>query len=152
MERGNAETNRDELKQGEKMNMKRLYEKIILTAGNLIFLTQNAYAAEAGEIPQIGNLTGPATTTDVTKGLGIFSSLGQFIMDYSIHITIFMMVLALIVLSIRGSWARGNQKSEEASVCRYNMKGIIEDGIYVMAGLMFVFFILAPFVKTFIPQ
>jgi hypothetical protein len=116
-----------------------------------IILPGFASAAEPGAIPEIGNITGPSTTTDVTGGLGIFSKLGQFLMDYSIHIAVFVMVLAIVILSARGSWARSNQRSEEASESRSNTKGLIIDGVMTMAALMFVFFILAPFVKSFIP-
>lgn len=108
--------------------------------------------AAPGDIPEIGNITGPSNTQDVTEGLGIFSQLGGFIMTYAIHITIFIILLATVCLSARGSWARGNKKSEEASECRSNTKGLIEDGIYTLAALMFIFFILAPIVKSFIPS
>ena len=117
----------------------------------LTFLPGIVAAAEPGEIPGIGNITGPSTTQDVTEGLGIFAQIGKFLMNYGVHIAVFMVVLAIVVLSARGSWARSNQKSEEASACRSNTKGLIEDGIITMAALMFVFFILAPFVKSFIP-
>lgn len=131
--------------------IKTVINRAVLAAGSLPILVRNVLAAEPGKIPEIGNITGPSTTSDVTGGLGVFSELGQFLMDYSIHITVFVMVLAIVVLSARGSWARSNQKSEEASSSRSNTKGLIEDGIYTMAALMFVFFILAPFVKSFIP-
>lgn len=132
--------------------VKTVINRAVLAAGSLPILVSNALAAEPGVIPEIGNITGPATTTDITGGLGVFAQLGKFLMDYSIQIAVFVMVLAIVVLSARGSWARSNQKSEEASSSRSNTKGLIEDGIYTMAALMFVFFILAPFVKSFIPS
>lgn len=115
-----------------------------------VFLPGMASAAP-GDIPEIGNSTGPSTTEDVTGGLGIFSAMGKFVLEYAVHIAIFIMVLAAVILSWRGSWARSNNKVEEAKEVQVNTKGLILDGVYLMAALLFVFYILAPFVKSFIP-
>ena len=113
-----------------------------------ISLTDNKPAP--GAIPEIGSISAPANTTDVTAGLGIFSKIGQFFMDYTIHIAVFVSVLAIVVLSTRGSWARSNQKSEEAAESRRNMKELIQDTLWTIVALMVVFYIFAPFIKSFI--
>lgn len=128
------------------MNIKTLF---LLVIALMVF--PGFASAAPGDIPEIGDISGPSTTDDVTSGLGIFSGVGKFLMDYAIHITVFMMVLATVCLSARGSWARSNQKSEDASDARTNTKGLIIDGLATMAALMFVFFIMAPFIKSFVP-
>lgn len=116
-----------------------------------VFLSGFASAAP-GDIPEIGNITGPSTTADVTKDLGIFAAMGKFIMEYAVHIAVFIMTLATVSLSMRGSWARSNNKVDEAVDVQKNQKGLIVDGILTMAGLLFIFYILAPFVRSFIPS
>lgn len=116
-----------------------------------VFLPGFASAAP-GDIPEIGNITGPSTTADVTKDLGIFAAMGKFIMEYAVHIAVFIMTLATVFLSMRGSWARSNNKVDEAVDVQKNQKGLIVDGILTMAGLLFIFYILAPFVRSFIPS
>jgi len=123
----------------------------LLIASSLLFLIGGNALAAPGDIPDIGDISGPSNTDDVTSGLGIFSGVGKFLMDYAIHIAVFFMVLATVCLSARGSWARSNQKSDDASDARTNTKGLILDGLMTMAALMFVFFIMAPFIKSFVP-
>jgi hypothetical protein len=106
----------------------------------------------SGQIPQVGNLTAPTTSEDITGGLGVFADLGKFLLDYAVHIAIFIMILAVVVLSLRGSWARSNNKLDEAVDTQRNQKGLIVDGILAMFALLFIFYILAPFVKSFIPM
>lgn len=103
-----------------------------------------------GQIPKIGNISSPSTTGDVTSGLGIFADMGKFIMNYAVQIAIFVMVLAAVLLSLRGSWARSNNKPEEAADTQKNQKGLILDGILTLCALLFIFCIFAPFVKSFI--
>lgn len=133
--------------------MRKLFVKILIAFCVLFFLGNNALALsdEPGEIPQIGNITGPSTTNDITGNLGIFADMGKFILEYAIHIAVFVMVLAVVFLSLRGSWARSNNKLDEAVDTQQNQKGLIVDGIVAMAALLFIFYILAPFVKSFIP-
>ncbi|MDD4521700.1 MAG: hypothetical protein PHW84_01945 [Methanosarcina sp.] len=106
----------------------------------------------SGQIPQVGNLSAPTTSEDITGGLGVFADLGKFLLEYAVHIAIFIMVLAVVVLSLRGSWARSNNKLDEAVDTQRNQKGLIVDGILAMFALLFIFYILAPFVKSFIPM
>jgi len=106
----------------------------------------------AGKIPEIGNLSTPSTAEDITGDLGILSGLGDFIIKYAVQITIFVMVLAAVILNLRGSWARGNNNLDDAVTAQKNQKGLLEDGIYVMAVLLFIFCVFAPFVKSFIQQ
>ena len=107
-------------------------------------------AASTGAIPEIGSISAPANTTDVSEGLGIFSSIGKFAMDYAIHITVFSAVIVIVVLNARGSWARSNQRAEEASESRRNVKESIMDNIWTIIALMVVFYIFSPFIKSFI--
>ena len=108
------------------------------------------FAAATNEIPEVGNISAPANTTDVTEGLGIFSSIGKFAMDYAIHFTVFFAVMVIVVLNARGSWARSNQRSEEAAESRRNVKESIMDNIWTIIALMVVFYIFSPFIKSFI--
>ena len=107
-------------------------------------------AASTGAIPEIGSISAPANTTDVSEGLGIFSSIGKFAMDYAIHITVFCAVMVIVVLNARGSWARSNQRSEEASESRRNVKESIQDNMWTIIALMVVFYIFSPFIKSFV--
>lgn len=105
-----------------------------------------------GQIPEIGNINTPSSTEDITDGLGIFADMGKFILEYAVHIAIFIMVLAVVILSLRGSWARSNNKVDDAVDTQKNQRGLIIDGILAMGALLFIFYILAPFVKSFIPS
>lgn len=109
----------------------------------------NEIPATSG-IPEVGSISAPANTTDVTEGLGIFSSIGKFAMDYAIHFTVFFAVMVIVVLNARGSWARSNQRSEEAADSRRNIKESIMDNIWTIIALMVVFYIFSPFIKSFI--
>lgn len=109
-------------------------------------------SSKTGEIPEIGNINTPSSTEDITDGLGIFADMGKFILEYAVHIAIFIMVLAVVILSLRGSWARSNNKVDDAVDTQKNQKGLIIDGILAMGALLFIFYILAPFVKSFIPS
>lgn len=133
-----------------KCNTRKLILNFFLASCLLFSMAGNALAAE--DIPTIGNITGSTTTEDVTENLGIFAEMGQFILEYAVHIAIFVMVLAVVLLSLRGSWARSNNKVDEAVDVQKNQKGLILDGILTMAALLFIFYILAPFVKSFIPS
>lgn len=102
-------------------------------------------------MPEVGKISGPSTTQDITKDMGIFADMGKFILEYAVHIAIFIMVLAVVILSVRGAWARSNNKVDAAVDTQTNQRGLIIDGIYAMAALLFIFYIMAPFVKSFIP-
>lgn len=80
----------------------------------LFFSSVGSAANDTGEIPSIGNINGPATTADVTENLGVFAAMGKFILEYAVHIAIFVMVITVVLLSMRGSWARSNNKVDEA--------------------------------------
>jgi len=114
--------------------------------------TKENETTETGKIPEIGDISTPSTTEDITSGLGIFKDMGKFILEYAVHIAIFVMVLAVVILSLRGSWARSNNKVDDAVDTQKNQKGLIIDGILAMGALLFIFYILAPFVKSFIPS
>lgn len=133
-------------------NIKKATVNVFVSFCLLFLLGGNSLAVstDPGQIPEIGNITGPSTTTDITSNLGIFSAMGKFILEYAVQIAVFIMVLAAVVLSIRGSWARSNNKVEDAAHTQKNTKGLLEDGIITMAALLFIFYILAPFVKSFI--
>ena len=109
----------------------------------------NEIPATSG-IPEVGSISAPANTTDVTEGLGIFSSIGKFAMDYAIHFTVFFAVMVIVVLNARGSWARSNQRSDEAAESRRNVKEAIMDNVWTIIALMVVFYIFSPFIKSFV--
>lgn len=107
-------------------------------------------AAATNEIPELGGISAPANTTDVSEGLGIFSSIGKFAMVYAIHLSVFFAVMVIVVLNARGSWARSNQRSEDAAESRRNIKESIMDNLWTIIALMVVFYIFSPFIKSFI--
>jgi hypothetical protein len=123
----------------------------LLIASCLLFLMAGNVSAAPGEIPVIGDVSAPSNTGDVTEGLGIFSAVGKFMMDYAIQICIFFSVMVIIILNARGSWARSNQRSEEAAESRRNIKESIQDNGWTIVALMVVFFIFIPIVKSFVP-
>lgn len=127
-----------------KVNTKRA----LLTAGGALLTAKNALA---DAVPAVGKMNAPATTADITSGLGIFAEMGKFILNYAVQIAVFVMVLTVVVLAIRGSWARSNNKVDEATHVQKNQRDHIVDGIVTMAALLFIFYILAPFVKSFVP-
>lgn len=133
-----------------KYNTRKLILNFLIASCLLFSMAGNALAQE-NPIPEVGNITGPSTTEDITGGLGFLSALGKFILEYAVHIAVFIMVLATVLLSMRGSWARSNNKVDEAKDVQVNTKGLIMDGILTMAALLFIFYVLAPFVKSFIP-
>lgn len=93
----------------------------------------------------------PANTNDVVNNLGMFSDIGKFLLEYSIHIAVFIMVACAVWLSIRGSWARGNQKVDEAVHIRDNVKGLVIDGVFIMVALIILFNVVIPYIKGFVP-
>jgi len=121
---------------------------IIDSGGNV----KDNTAVDTGKIPEIGNIGTPSTTEDITEGLGIFADMGKFILEYAVHIAIFIMVLAVVILSLRASWARSNNKVDDAVDTQKNQKGLIIDACLAMMGLLVIFYIFAPFVKSFIPS
>lgn len=132
-----------------KFNRRKLALNFLIASCLIFSMAGNALAADE-DIPTIGNISGSTTTEDVTENLGIFAEMGEFILEYAVHIAIFVMVLAVVLLSVRGSWARSNNKVDDATDVQKNQKGLIVDGILTMAALLFIFYILAPFVKSFI--
>ena len=108
----------------------------------LTFLPGLVTALEGnGSIPEVGKISGPSTTQDITKDMGIFANMGKFILEYAVNLAIFVMVLAVVILSVRESWARSNNKVDDAVDTQKNQKGLIIDGILAMAALLFIFYI-----------
>lgn len=138
-----------------KVNTRSVINRVSLTGliVSCIFLIFAGSAAAApGDIPEIGklNTSSNSTADSITGNLGIFSELGEWILEYAVYIAIFVFALAIVILLARGSWARSRNKLEEAVDTQRNQQGLIVDGVLAMAALMFVFFVLAPFVKEFI--
>lgn len=134
-----------------KLNAKKLLKNIFSIACTFMFLAGSA-AAAPGDIPEIGKLNSTnATNADsITGNLGIFSELSAWILEYAVYIAIFVFALAIVILLARGSWARGVNKVDEAVDAQRNQKGLIMDGVLAMAALLFVFFVLGPFVRGFV--
>ena len=133
------------------MNLKKTILIFLIASSMLFLLAGNVSAAEQGVMPELDNITAPANTTDITSGLGLFSGIGQFLMNYAIQICIFFSVMVIVILNARGSWARSNQRSEEAAESRRNIKESIQDNGWTIVALMVVFFIFIPIVKSFVP-
>ena len=99
----------------------------VLLLFSIVFVnTALAVSDEPGQIPQVGNITAPSTTSDLTSNLGIFADMGKFILEYAVQIAVFIMVLAVVALSLRGSWARSNNKVDDAVEAHKNTKGLID--------------------------
>jgi heme/copper-type cytochrome/quinol oxidase subunit 2 len=122
----------------------------LLIASCLLFLMAGNVSAAPGDLPELGPMSAPANTTDVTSGLGIFSTIGKYILEYALQICIFMAVVVIVILNARGSLARSNQRSEEAAEIRRNVKESIQDNGWTIIALMVVFFIFIPIVKSFV--
>ena len=97
-----------------------------------------------------GNLTA-ANTGDVVNNLGLFADLGRFILEYAIHICVFFMLLCTIVISLKGHYARANQKPSEALEHRENLKGLVIDSVIVMLVLIVLFNVVVPYISSFVP-
>ena len=123
-----------------KLNTKRL----ILSAGGLLLLTGNAFALD-------GNISA-ANTNDIVNNLGLFSSIGKFILEYAIHIVVFCMVACTVVIYGKGLYARSNKKITEALEERENLKGLLIDSVLVMLVLIVLFGVVVPYISGFVPK
>lgn len=128
-----------------KLNTKRA----LLSAAGILLSAGNALAIDANITP--GNVT-PANTNTIVNNLGLFSSLGQFILEYGIHICVFFMVVCTIVIYGRGLYARSNKKINEALDERENLKGVIIDSVLVMLALIVLFNVVVPYISAFVPR
>lgn len=126
-----------------KVNTKRA----LLTLSGVLLSARNALAA--GDLAT-GNLTA-ANTGDVVNNLGLFADLGRFILEYAIHICVFFMLFCTIVISLKGHYARANQKPSEALEHRENMKGLVVDSVIVMLVLIVLFNVVVPYISSFVP-
>jgi hypothetical protein len=124
-----------------KLNTKR----VLLSAGGILLSASNALALD--------NTTDlkPANTNDIVNNLGLFSGLGQFILEYAIHICVFFMVVCTLVIYGKGLYARSNKKITEAIEERENMKGVIIDSVLVMLALIVLFNVVVPYISGFVP-
>ena len=125
--------------------MKSNTKRIILSAAGILLSAGNALA--------LNNTTDikPANTNDIVNNLGFFSGLGQFILEYAIHICVFFMVVCTIVIYGKGLYARSNKKITEALEERENMKGVIIDSVLVMLALIVLFNVVVPYISGFVP-
>lgn len=128
-----------------KVNTKRA----LLSAAGLLLSAGNALAA--GSTLAEGNITA-ANTDDIVNNLGLFSTLGQFIMEYAIHIVVFFMVICTIVIYGKGLYARTNKKVTEALEERENLKGVLIDSVIVMLVLIVLFNVVVPYITAFVPK
>jgi len=94
---------------------------IVLSAGNALALDGNLSAANTG---------------DIVNNLGLFLGLGQFILEYAIHIVVFFMVVCTVVIYGKGLYARTNKKVTQALEERENLKGLLIDSVIAMLVLI----------------
>jgi hypothetical protein len=123
--------------------MKHNTKRALLTLSGVLLSAKNALAAT-------GNLTA-SNTGDVVNNLGLFADLGRFILEYAIHICVFFMLLCTIVISLKGHYARANQKPSEALEHRENLKGLVIDSVIVMLVLIVLFNVVVPYISSFVP-
>jgi hypothetical protein len=128
--------------------MKRTTRKALLSAVGLTLSASNALAA--GGLTT-GNLTA-ADTGDIVNNLGLFSGLGQFILEYAIHIVVFFMVVCTVVIYGKGLYARSNKQVTEALTERENLKGLLIDSVIVMLVLIVLFNVVVPYISAFVPK
>ena len=98
---------------------------IVLSAGNALALDGNLSAANTG---------------DIVNNLGLFLGLGQFILEYAIHIVVFFMVVCTVVIYGKGLYARTNKKVTQALEERENLKGLLIDSVIAMLVLIVLLF------------
>jgi hypothetical protein len=110
---------------------------IVLSAGNALALDGNLSAANTG---------------DIVNNLGLFSGLGQFILEYAIHIVVFFMVVCTVVIYGKGLYARTNKKVTQALEERENLKGLLIDSVIVMLVLIVLFNVVVPYISGFVPK
>ena len=124
--------------------MKLNTRKTLLSAAGILLLTGNALALD-------GNISA-ANTNDIVNNLGLFSSLGKFILEYAIHIVVFCMVVCTVVIYGKGLYARSNKKVTEALEERENLKGLLIDSVLVMLVLIVLFGVVVPYISGFVPK
>jgi hypothetical protein len=122
----------------------------LMSAAGVLLTAGNAFAAAGKPIYAAGNLTA-ANTGDVVNNLGLFADLGKFILEYAIHICVFFMLFCTIVISLKGHYARANQKPSEALEHRENLKGLVIDSVIVMLVLIVLFNVVVPYISSFVP-
>ena len=130
-----------------KLNTRAIINRVSLAVGTLPALASNALAVDGA----FNGSLQPANTNDIVRNLGLFSDLGQFILEYAIHICVFGMVACTIVISARSLWARSNKKVNEAVEERENLKGLVIDSIAVMIALIVLFSVVVPYISSFVP-
>lgn len=130
-----------------KLNTRAIINRVSLAVGTLPALAGNALAVDGA----FNGSLQPANTNDIVRNLGLFSDLGQFILEYAIHICVFAMVACTIVITVRGLWARSNKKVSEAVEERENLKGLVIDSIAVMIALIVLFSVVVPYISSFVP-
>jgi hypothetical protein len=121
---------------------------VLLSAAGVMLSAGNALAA--GNALD-GNLSA-ADTGDIVSNLGLFSGLGQFILEYAIHIVVFFMVVCTIVIYGKGLYARTNKKVTQALEERENLKGLLIDSVIVMLVLIVLFNVVVPYISAFVPK
>jgi hypothetical protein len=130
------------------VNMKHNTKIILMSAAGFLLSAGNALAA--------GNLTADnltaSNTGDIVNNLGLFAGLGQFILEYAIHIVVFFMVACTIVIYGKGLYARTNKKVTEAIEERENLKGLLIDSVIVMLVLIVLFNVVVPYISAFVPK
>jgi hypothetical protein len=128
--------------------MKRNTKIVLLSAAGFLLSAGNALAAGDSTT---GNLTA-ADTGDIVNNLGLFSGLGQFILEYAIHICVFFMVVCTVVIYGKGLYARSNKQVTEALTERENLKGLLIDSVIVMLVLIVLFDVVVPYISSFVPK
>ncbi len=129
--------------------MKLNTKSVLLSAAGLLMTVGNALASAApGDIPEIGelNVSGSTTVDSITGNLGFLSGIGEWVLNYAVYIAIFIVLLTYIILLVRSSWARSQNKVNEAVETQTNQRGLFIDVILTMVGLVFVLAVFAPFV------
>ena len=122
----------------------------------IVLLSVAGMALSAGNALAAGNLStgnlAAANTDDIVNNLGLFSGLGQFVLEYAIHIVVFFMVVCTVVIYGKCLYARTNKKVTEAIEERDNLKGLLIDSVIVMLVLIVLFNVVVPYISSFVPK
>lgn len=119
-----------------KLNTKRA----ILCAGGLILSAGNALAA--------GN--GTASANEIITGLGAFGTFASVILTYVKWGSIFVAIIAFLILYATGQLSKVAQKAQRALDAREGMKNFLIDSVLLIFGFIMLFSVVIPLINSFI--
>jgi hypothetical protein len=115
--------------------------KIILgSIAGLALLTSNVLAA--------GN--GTASANEIIAGLGAFGTFASVILTYVKWGSIFVAIIAFLVLYATGQLSKVAHKAENVLNAREGMKAFLVDSVLLIFGFILLFSVVIPLINSFI--